>query len=72
MSDVSFKIHGQTHLNIYGDFLLTLNLDTDGLLEYNRATRETIRSYPFSLGIMPIHQFRRKPNKYEKTPIIGI
>ncbi|MFS7952480.1 hypothetical protein Hanom_Chr07g00607431 [Helianthus anomalus] len=41
---------------------------TDGPLEYHRATRGTIRSYPSSLGIMP-HQFRRKPNKHGKTPL---
>ncbi|MFS7927770.1 hypothetical protein Hanom_Chr04g00313041 [Helianthus anomalus] len=41
-------------------------------LEYNRAISGTTRSYPSPLGIMPIHQFRRKPNKYEKTPLVGI
>ncbi|MFS7959276.1 hypothetical protein Hanom_Chr08g00689221 [Helianthus anomalus] len=45
---------------------------TDGLLEYHRATSRTTRSYPSPLGIMPIHQFRRKPNKYGKNPIVGI
>ncbi|MFS7955305.1 hypothetical protein Hanom_Chr07g00641111 [Helianthus anomalus] len=42
---------------------------TDRPLEYHRATSRTTRSYPSPLGIMPIHQFRRKPNKYEKTPL---
>ncbi|MFS8027254.1 hypothetical protein Hanom_Chr16g01496501 [Helianthus anomalus] len=42
---------------------------TDGSLEYHRATSETTRSYPSPLGIMPIHQFRRKPNKYGKNPL---
>ncbi|MFS7967889.1 hypothetical protein Hanom_Chr09g00791101 [Helianthus anomalus] len=37
-------------------------------LEYHRATSGTTRLYPSPLGIMPIHQFRRKPNKYGKTP----
>ncbi|MFS7926081.1 hypothetical protein Hanom_Chr04g00292811 [Helianthus anomalus] len=41
----------------------------DGPLEYHRATSGTTRSYPSPLGIMPIHQFRRKPNKYGKTPL---
>ncbi|MFS7984357.1 hypothetical protein Hanom_Chr11g00985551 [Helianthus anomalus] len=36
----------------------------DGTLEYHRATSGTTRSYPSPLGIMPIHQFRRKPNKF--------
>ncbi|MFS7994824.1 hypothetical protein Hanom_Chr12g01110661 [Helianthus anomalus] len=44
---------------------------TDGPLAYHRATRETIRSYPSPLGIMP-HQFRRKPNKHRKTPFVYI
>ncbi|KAJ0484909.1 hypothetical protein HanHA89_Chr14g0562141 [Helianthus annuus] len=44
---------------------------TDGPLEYHRATRGTTRSYPSPLGIMP-HQFRRKPNKHGKTPLVGI
>ncbi|MFS7995744.1 hypothetical protein Hanom_Chr12g01121561 [Helianthus anomalus] len=42
---------------------------TDGLLKYHRATSGTTRSYPSPLGIMAIQQFRRKPNKYEKTPL---
>ncbi|KAJ0682942.1 hypothetical protein HanPI659440_Chr16g0652911 [Helianthus annuus] len=45
---------------------------TDGSLEYHRATSGTTRSYPSRLGIIHIHQFRRKPNKYEKTPFVGI
>ncbi|MFS7939144.1 hypothetical protein Hanom_Chr05g00448291 [Helianthus anomalus] len=45
---------------------------TDGPLEYHRATSGTTRSYPSPLGIMPIHQFRRKPNKYGKTPLVRI
>ncbi|MFS7944275.1 hypothetical protein Hanom_Chr06g00510161 [Helianthus anomalus] len=45
---------------------------TDGPLEYHRATSGTTRSYPSPLGIMPIHQFRSKPNKYGKTPFVGI
>ncbi|MFS7945043.1 hypothetical protein Hanom_Chr06g00519321 [Helianthus anomalus] len=43
---------------------------TDGSLEYHRATSGTIRSYPSPLGIMSIHQFRRKPNKYEKKNLL--
>ncbi|MFS7895212.1 hypothetical protein Hanom_Chr00s002522g01701121 [Helianthus anomalus] len=35
-------------------------------LEYHRATCGTTRSYPSPLGIMSIHQFRSKPNKYGK------
>ncbi|MFS8001431.1 hypothetical protein Hanom_Chr13g01190321 [Helianthus anomalus] len=42
---------------------------TDGSLEHHRATNGTIRSYSSPLGIMPIHQFRRKPHKYRKTPL---
>ncbi|MFS7918808.1 hypothetical protein Hanom_Chr03g00205491 [Helianthus anomalus] len=42
---------------------------TDGPLEYHRAISETTRSYPSPLGIMPILQFRSKPNKYRKTPL---
>ncbi|MFS7949699.1 hypothetical protein Hanom_Chr06g00574651 [Helianthus anomalus] len=46
---------------------------TDGPLEYHRVTSGTTRSYPSPLGIiMPIHQFRRKPNKYGTTPFVGI
>ncbi|MFS7900462.1 hypothetical protein Hanom_Chr00s115056g01809241 [Helianthus anomalus] len=44
---------------------------TDRPLEYHRATRGTSRSYSSPLGIMS-HQFRRKPNKHGKTPIVGI
>ncbi|MFS7985970.1 hypothetical protein Hanom_Chr11g01004961 [Helianthus anomalus] len=44
----------------------------DGPLEYHRATSRTIRSYPYPLGIMHIHQVKRKPNKYGKTPLVGI
>ncbi|MFS7986188.1 hypothetical protein Hanom_Chr11g01007451 [Helianthus anomalus] len=40
---------------------------TDGPLEYDRATSGTTRSYRSPLCIIPIHQFRRKPNKYGKT-----
>ncbi|MFS7997621.1 hypothetical protein Hanom_Chr12g01143931 [Helianthus anomalus] len=40
---------------------------TDGSVEYHRATSGITRSYPSLLGIMPIHQFRRKLNKYGKT-----
>ncbi|MFS7889826.1 hypothetical protein Hanom_Chr00s000005g01611621 [Helianthus anomalus] len=43
-----------------------------GPLEYHRATSGTTRSYPSSLDIMSIHQFRRKPNKYEKKNLMGI
>ncbi|MFS8025140.1 hypothetical protein Hanom_Chr16g01471431 [Helianthus anomalus] len=46
------------------------NWITDGPLEYHRATRGTTRSYPSPLGIMP-HQFRRKPNKHGKTPLLS-
>ncbi|MFS8030482.1 hypothetical protein Hanom_Chr17g01534581 [Helianthus anomalus] len=42
---------------------------TDGPLQYHRATSGTTRSYPAPLGIMYIHQFKRKPNKYGKTPL---
>ncbi|MFS8000775.1 hypothetical protein Hanom_Chr13g01182421 [Helianthus anomalus] len=45
---------------------------TDGPLEYHLATSGTTRSYPSPLGIMSIHQFRRKPNIYGKTPFVGI
>ncbi|MFS7948028.1 hypothetical protein Hanom_Chr06g00555141 [Helianthus anomalus] len=45
---------------------------TDGPLEYHRATSESTRSYPSPLGIMHIYQFRGKPNKYRKTPLIRI
>ncbi|MFS8010470.1 hypothetical protein Hanom_Chr14g01297451 [Helianthus anomalus] len=46
---------------------------TDGPLEYHRATSRITRSYPSPLGNnMPIHQFRRKPNKSGKTPFVGI
>ncbi|MFS8003941.1 hypothetical protein Hanom_Chr13g01219771 [Helianthus anomalus] len=44
----------------------------DGPLEYHHVTSGTIRSYPFSLDIMHIHQFRSKPNKYGKTPLVRI
>ncbi|MFS7970108.1 hypothetical protein Hanom_Chr09g00817111 [Helianthus anomalus] len=44
---------------------------TDGPLEYHRATSGTTRSYPSTLGIMSIHQFRRKPNKYGKNHPCG-
>ncbi|MFS7919671.1 hypothetical protein Hanom_Chr03g00215421 [Helianthus anomalus] len=55
---------------LFTDIFLTANLDlTDGPLEYDCATSGTIRSYPSPLGIMPIHQFRRKRNKYEKNPV---
>ncbi|MFS7967152.1 hypothetical protein Hanom_Chr09g00782421 [Helianthus anomalus] len=43
-----------------------------GSLEYHRAISGTTRSYSSSLGIMLIHQFRRKPNKYGKNPLLGI
>ncbi|MFS8018857.1 hypothetical protein Hanom_Chr15g01396981 [Helianthus anomalus] len=42
---------------------------TDGPLEYYRVISGTTRSYPSPLGIMSIHQFRRKLNKYGKTPL---
>ncbi|MFS7933870.1 hypothetical protein Hanom_Chr04g00384871 [Helianthus anomalus] len=45
---------------------------TDGPLEYHRVTSRTTRSYPSPLDIMPIHQFRRKPDKYWKNPLVGI
>ncbi|MFS7983770.1 hypothetical protein Hanom_Chr11g00978401 [Helianthus anomalus] len=41
-------------------------------MKYHRATSGTTRSYPSPLGIMPIYKYRRKPNKYEKTPLVGI
>ncbi|MFS7971991.1 hypothetical protein Hanom_Chr09g00839351 [Helianthus anomalus] len=37
---------------------------TDRPLEYHRVTSGTTRSYSSLLGIMHIHQFRRKPDKY--------
>ncbi|MFS7939118.1 hypothetical protein Hanom_Chr05g00447951 [Helianthus anomalus] len=39
---------------------------TDGLLEYHRVTGGITRSYPSPLGIMSIHQFKSKHNKYGK------
>ncbi|MFS7986770.1 hypothetical protein Hanom_Chr11g01014181 [Helianthus anomalus] len=45
---------------------------TNGPLEYHHATNRTTRSYPSPLGIMHMHQFRRKPNKYGKTSLIRI
>ncbi|MFS7969094.1 hypothetical protein Hanom_Chr09g00805131 [Helianthus anomalus] len=45
---------------------------TDGPLEYYRAISETIQSYPSPLGIMSIHQFRRKPNKYGENFLVRI
>ncbi|MFS8019407.1 hypothetical protein Hanom_Chr15g01403421 [Helianthus anomalus] len=42
---------------------------TDGPLEFHRATSGTTRSYLSPLGIIPIHQFRKKTNKYGKTPL---
>ncbi|MFS7927220.1 hypothetical protein Hanom_Chr04g00306421 [Helianthus anomalus] len=48
-----------------------LGTTCDKPLEYHRATRGTSRSYSSPLGIMS-HQFRRKPNKHGKTPIVGI
>ncbi|MFS8030581.1 hypothetical protein Hanom_Chr17g01535681 [Helianthus anomalus] len=44
---------------------------TDGPLEYHRVTSGTTRLYPYPLGILLIHQFRRKPNKYGKNPFCG-
>ncbi|MFS7927765.1 hypothetical protein Hanom_Chr04g00312981 [Helianthus anomalus] len=43
---------------------------TDRPLEYNRVISGTTRSYSSPLGIMPIHKFMKKPNKYEKTPLV--
>ncbi|MFS7972670.1 hypothetical protein Hanom_Chr09g00847521 [Helianthus anomalus] len=48
------------------------NWITDGPFEYHCAISETIRLYPSPLDIMLIHQFRRKLNKYEKTPLVRI
>ncbi|MFS8028093.1 hypothetical protein Hanom_Chr16g01506441 [Helianthus anomalus] len=45
---------------------------TNGPLEYHRVTSGTTRSYPSPLGLMPIHQFRRKPNKYGKKTLVRI
>ncbi|MFS7951632.1 hypothetical protein Hanom_Chr07g00597391 [Helianthus anomalus] len=39
------------------------------MLEYHCATSRITRSYPSPLGIMPIHQFRSKHNKYRKKPL---
>ncbi|MFS8033450.1 hypothetical protein Hanom_Chr17g01569721 [Helianthus anomalus] len=36
------------------------------------GTTQSYPSGPSPPGIMSIHQFRRKPNKYGKTPIVGI
>ncbi|MFS7950514.1 hypothetical protein Hanom_Chr07g00584151 [Helianthus anomalus] len=44
----------------------------DGPMEYHRATSGTTRNYPSPLVIMPIHQFIRKPNKYEKNLVVDI
>ncbi|MFS7979628.1 hypothetical protein Hanom_Chr10g00929941 [Helianthus anomalus] len=42
-------------------------------LEYHRGTSRTTRSYLSPQGIMPIHKFRRKPNKYgKKNPLVRI
>ncbi|MFS7940032.1 hypothetical protein Hanom_Chr05g00458881 [Helianthus anomalus] len=41
---------------------------TDGPLDFSGI----IRSYQSPLGIMPIHQFRKKPNKYGKTSFVRI
>ncbi|MFS8033033.1 hypothetical protein Hanom_Chr17g01564701 [Helianthus anomalus] len=40
---------------------------TDRPLENNRATSGTTRSYLSPLGIIHIHQLRKKPNKYGKS-----
>ncbi|MFS7942963.1 hypothetical protein Hanom_Chr06g00494691 [Helianthus anomalus] len=45
---------------------------TDGLLKYHRVTSGTTRLYHLHYAIMSIHQFRRKPNKYGKTPFVRI
>ncbi|MFS7896731.1 hypothetical protein Hanom_Chr00s005691g01729811 [Helianthus anomalus] len=45
---------------------------TDVPLEYYHVTSGTTRSYSSSLGIMSIHQFKRKPNIYEKNILVGI
>ncbi|MFS7956683.1 hypothetical protein Hanom_Chr07g00657411 [Helianthus anomalus] len=45
---------------------------TDGSLEYHCVISEIIRSYPSTLIIMLIHQFKRKSNKYGKNPFVGI
>ncbi|MFS7924360.1 hypothetical protein Hanom_Chr03g00271661 [Helianthus anomalus] len=45
---------------------------TDEPLKYHRATDGTTKSYPSPLGIILIHQFKRKPNKYEKKTHVEI
>ncbi|MFS7917346.1 hypothetical protein Hanom_Chr03g00187951 [Helianthus anomalus] len=56
---------------MYGMILISFG-KFDGPLEYHRATSGITRSYLYPLGIMPIHQFRRKHNKYEKNPLVRI
>ncbi|MFS7907229.1 hypothetical protein Hanom_Chr01g00068831 [Helianthus anomalus] len=60
------------HQLIFSFFLNGKIWITDGPLEFHRATSRTTRSYLSPLGIMHIHQFRRKPNKHGKTPLMGI
>ncbi|MFS7945115.1 hypothetical protein Hanom_Chr06g00520221 [Helianthus anomalus] len=43
----------------------------DGL-EYHHVISGITRSYPSPLGIMHIHKFKRKPNKYEKNLLVKI
>ncbi|MFS8017315.1 hypothetical protein Hanom_Chr15g01378931 [Helianthus anomalus] len=45
---------------------------TDGPLEYHRAISGTTRSYQSPQAIMPVHKFRRKPNKSGKNLLVGI
>ncbi|MFS7949931.1 hypothetical protein Hanom_Chr06g00577431 [Helianthus anomalus] len=74
MGGLLFRIHSLFNLlyrkfkNIQYIFFERQIWITDEPLEYHRATSRTTRSYPSPLGIMP-HQFRRKPNKYRKTPL---
>ncbi|MFS8003828.1 hypothetical protein Hanom_Chr13g01218481 [Helianthus anomalus] len=43
---------------------------TDGPLKYHRTTSGTTRSYLSPLGMVLIHQFRRKSNRCgEKNPL---
>ncbi|MFS8022894.1 hypothetical protein Hanom_Chr16g01444881 [Helianthus anomalus] len=45
---------------------------TDESLEYYRVNSVTTRSYPSLVGMLPIHRFRSKPNKYGKNPLMRI
>ncbi|MFS8001930.1 hypothetical protein Hanom_Chr13g01196111 [Helianthus anomalus] len=66
---VLLKTHFITLLLLFLFFFERQIWITDGPLEYHRVTSRTTRSYLSPLGIMPIHQFRRKPSKYGKNPL---